>query len=109
MITLDQQNRSIESPDKVFYNLSRKVSSQIAEMNHNPVFWYDLIPVVYQRLIHGFHIRETGTVDKGLRTVEVSIRREEEIIGVNDREVISLVGVTEIDDGSGFLLGCPGR
>lgn len=93
MVSIYQQDCSIKSPYEFQHLLLGDLTAKVTKVENNPIFWYSLIPVPYQGLIHGFNIREPGSVLDNPCAVKMGVCCEESVVRSEDGEKVYLVWV----------------
>ena len=93
MVYIYQQDGSMKSPNEFQHLLLGDLTAKVSKVENNPIFWYSLIPVPYQGLIHGFNIREPGSVLDNPCAVKMGVSCEESVVRSEGGEKVYLVWV----------------
>ena len=93
MVSIYQQDGPMKSPNEFQHLLLGNLTAKVTKVENNPIFWYSLIPVPYQSLIHSLNIREPGSVFDDSCAVKMGVSCKESVVRSEGWEKIYLVRV----------------
>ena len=95
MVSTNQQNCPMKPSYEFQYLLLGDLTAKVTKVENNPIFWYCLIPVPDECLIHCFNIRKPWSVLDYPCAVKVGVSSEEGVVRSEGREIVCLVWVEQ--------------